>query len=95
MLGISVDSLDRLVEDHELPVLRFGRAVRIHQKEVVALIQRRRAVPRRPSRPRCSRCRRQITGPRLVVNGLWVCARCIYELERATPTNPEREDTGR
>ena len=82
MLGISVDSLDRLVEDHELPVLRFGRAVRIQQKDVAALIQRRRAAPRRPSRPRCSRCRRRITGPRLVVGGLWVCSSCMYEMER-------------
>ena len=79
-LGISVDSLDRLVEKAEIPTLRFGRSVRIQQKDLVALIERRSGTRRR-TRPTCSRCKRRIAGARIVVNGQWMCATCLYELE--------------
>ena len=92
LLGISVDSLDRLVANQELVVLRFGRAVRIPRGDVLALIERRRRSLRRPRAPRCSRCQRRIVGLRLVVEERWMCARCVYELERAADKGGERRD---
>jgi hypothetical protein len=32
-------------------------------------------------RTRCPRCKRQIAGPRVVVEGWWLCSACLYEME--------------
>jgi excisionase family DNA binding protein len=44
-LGISVDSLDRLIRSGELGVVRIGRSVLVPQEDVVALVERRRLCP--------------------------------------------------
>lgn len=31
----------------------------------------------------CSRCKENLTGARLVVEGRWLCGRCAYEIEVA------------
>ena len=81
-LGISTDTLQRLIKKGELEVVRIGRSVLVPQDDIKALIERRRGMRRRPSAPTCSRCRRRIVGPRLVVAEAWMCAKCVYELER-------------
>jgi excisionase family DNA binding protein len=89
-LGVSVDSVDRLIRNGELAVVRIGRSVLIPQEDVLELVTRyRRARPRTPT---CHRCRRRISGPRLVVGGLWTCAACVYEQEH--PARAEHERRG-
>jgi len=82
-LAVSVDTLARLVAAGELSAVRIGRCVLVPREDVLALIERRRGIPRKPARPTCSRCHRRIVGPRLVVNGAWMCSECMYELEQA------------
>jgi excisionase family DNA binding protein len=82
-LGISTDTLRRLIASGELGVVRIGRSVLIPQEDVLALVERRRGLPRRSAPPKCFRCKRRIIGARLVVEGLWMCTGCAYELERA------------
>jgi excisionase family DNA binding protein len=91
-LAISTDTLARLVKSGELGVVKVGRSVLIPREDVVALIERRRGMPRRPRRPKCSRCRERITGPRLVVGGLWICSKCMYEIEHGV--GPDGVDQG-
>jgi excisionase family DNA binding protein len=45
-LGISVDSVDRLIRNGELGVVRIGRSVLVPQADVVDLIERRRLFPK-------------------------------------------------
>ena len=82
-LAISPDSLSRLIKKGELGVVRIGRSVLVPQEDVVSLVERRRRRPRRSRPPRCSRCGRRIVGPRLVVEGQWMCAGCVYDLDRS------------
>jgi excisionase family DNA binding protein len=91
-LSISTDTLRRLISAGELGVVRIGRSVLVPQEDVLALIERRRAHPRRPRVPKCSRCQRRIVGPRLVVEERWMCTKCMYELERAAAKGGELSD---
>lgn len=92
-LGISTDTLRRLIASGELDVVRIGRSVLIPQEDVLALVERRRGLPRRPAPPKCFRCKRRIVGPRLVVESSWMCTACAYELERAASTRAAAPDT--
>jgi hypothetical protein len=43
----------------------------------------------KPPGPRCHICRSILHGAKVVINGLWTCPDCAYELEYgATPTAP-------
>jgi excisionase family DNA binding protein len=83
LLGLSVDTVDRLIRDGQLGAVRVRHAVLIPRQDVAALVKRRAGMPRPPSARTCSRCKRRV-GPWLVIGGLWVCARCEYERERAS-----------
>jgi excisionase family DNA binding protein len=97
-LAISTDTLQRLIKKRELGVVRIGRSVLVPHDDVLALIERRRGMRRRRTTPTCSRCRRRIAGPRLVVAGAWVCSACVYELEhggdRAALPDTRRQTDG-
>lgn len=44
-LGITVRTLYRLIDEGELPAYKFGRVIRLQEKEVEAFIQESRVQP--------------------------------------------------
>jgi excisionase family DNA binding protein len=95
LLGLSVDTVDRLIRDGQLGAVRVGHAVLIPRHDVTALVERRALKPRRPRAPKCAWCHERIVGHRLVVEGMPVCAACIHYQEHSAAPRAGQEGSGR